>query len=292
MCQPITSHQTTATVLFNQQLTERQLLLRLDAPKAAEEAEPGHFIHLNCHPNLTLPRPFSILDADPKEGTLDIFYQVVGEGTTHMAGWQPGLQTTLLGPIGHGFKRPDPTRHALLIAGGIGYAPLDFFARRLRQWSIETTLLLGLEADPPFELMSASAPLSFEATENPLALRRLEDLQIPSRLSSLQNRPGFFPGYVTQLATEILQNMSEEKRRNTDLYTCGPTPMMKAAAQVATEFNLGGQASLEESMACGFGGCAGCVAPIRESDESWNYRRVCTDGPVFSLSEVMWDKVG
>jgi dihydroorotate dehydrogenase electron transfer subunit len=292
MCQPVTSHQTTATVLFNQQLTKTQYLLRLKAPNGIKEAKPGHFIHLNCHPSLTLPRPFSILDADINQGTMDIFYQVVGEGTQYMAGWQAGFETTVLTPIGCHFKEPDLSHHALLIAGGIGYAPLDFFARFLKKLGVQTTLLLGLESEPPFELTPSTTPLlPFEPIKNPLSLARQESIGIPSRLSSLEAKPGFFHGYVTELAANILQDMDTEKLKKTELYICGPTPMMKAAAKVANQFNLAGQVSLEEHMACGFGGCAGCVAPIIGADDSWNYRRVCTDGPVFNLKDVVWDKV-
>ncbi|MBF0195622.1 MAG: dihydroorotate dehydrogenase electron transfer subunit [Magnetococcales bacterium] len=292
MCQPVTSHQTKATVLFNQQLTKTQFLLRLQASDGIKEAKPGHFIHLNCHPSLTLPRPFSILDTDIKQGTLDVFYQVVGEGTQHMAGWQAGFETTMLSPIGCHFTKPDSDQNALLIAGGIGYAPLDFFARELKKQGVKTTLLLGIESDPPFELTSSSTPLlSYDPIKNPLSISRQEAMGIPSRLSSLEEKPGFYKGYVTQLAAKILQKMDTKECENTRLYVCGPTPMMKAAALVASQFKIGGQVSLEEHMACGFGGCAGCVAPIRDADDSWNYRRVCTDGPVFDLNDVVWEKI-
>ncbi|MBF0359094.1 MAG: dihydroorotate dehydrogenase electron transfer subunit [Magnetococcales bacterium] len=289
MCQPASSRQTTATVLFNKQLTPNQYLLRLHAPDVAKESEPGHFIHLNCHPSLTLPRPFSIMDADVEMGTLDIFYQVVGEGTEYMQSWQAGLETPLLGPIGRSFRVPDADRFALLIAGGIGYAPLDFFARLLKKTGVEITVLLGIEREAPFELISAT-PLPHELIENPITLARLQEQDIVSRVASLQPKPGFFHGYVTELASGILQNISAEQRLKTDLYCCGPTPMMKAAAAVAKEFNLGGQVSLEEHMACGFGGCAGCVAPIK-SAEGWGYQRVCTDGPVFAINDVVWEKI-
>ncbi|MBF0455990.1 MAG: dihydroorotate dehydrogenase electron transfer subunit [Magnetococcales bacterium] len=290
MCQPALSHQTTAVVVFNQPLTKTQFLLRLLAPEVARGAEPGHFVHLNCHPNLTLPRPFSILDADIALGTVDIFYQVVGEGSGWMSRWQPGEKITLLGPIGRGFPKPDAGRRALLIAGGIGYAPLDFYARQLKAQGIETLFLLGMESDdPPFELTPATTSIESDPIIQPLAVARQVFLGIPSRLSSLVAKPGFFQGYVTELAAEMLQALSLEKRQRTDLFVCGPTPMMKAAAEMAARFQLGGYVSLEEHMACGFGGCAGCVAPIRAKDGTWHYRRVCTDGPVFPLQDVGWD---
>ncbi|MBF0447724.1 MAG: dihydroorotate dehydrogenase electron transfer subunit [Magnetococcales bacterium] len=292
MCKPADPHHISASVVFNQPLSENKYLLRLLAPEVVKRTRPGHFIHLNCHPSLTLPRPFSIMDADSGLGTLDVFYQVVGEGTEYMSRWQAGSKTTLLGPVGVPFEHPGKSTYALLIAGGIGYAPLDFLARQLKKSGIELTLLLGMESqDPPFELTSGHTPLPHDPVANPKALARQEFLGIPSRLASLIPQPGFFQGYVTQLATEILQNMNEETRQRTRIYTCGPTPMMVAAAKVAKQFNLSGQVSLEEFMACGFGGCAGCIAPIQDSDETWSYRRVCTDGPVFSMDAVRWDQI-
>ncbi len=293
MCDSVYSQQSEAVVICNQHLVDNKYLLRLQVEDIALKAEPGHFVHLNCHPSLTLPRPFSIMDSDPGLGTIDIFYQVVGDGTEYMRGWQAGHRTTMLGPLGRPFRRPESGRKALLIAGGIGYAPLDFFARRLKIWGFDATLLLGLEAAPPFALIASSREVGPEMVVDPLALARLEQLDIPSRVASLEPKPGFFQGYVSTLAKEILLDMSTTVLNKTDIYLCGPTPMMQAAARVAKEFNLGGQASLEEHMACGFGGCAGCVAPIKEPEDAggWNYRRVCTEGPVFPLDAVLWDKL-
>lgn len=266
-------------VLENRSLSDSVHFLRLRA-LGLEGALPGQFIHLTCGADLTLPRPFSILDSHPENQTIDVLYQVVGEGTRRMSAWKNGLEVRLLGPIGRPFTFPSPGVKAMLVAGGLGLAPLDFLARRLVAQGISTTLLWGVESDPPF-------PLEVDESHGGIAVRHLKSHGIRSRLASLRPRAGFFQGYVTELAAESLEVWTPEERADGVLYTCGPMPMMAALAQVADRFGMRGEASLEARMACGFGACVGCVAWIGEGERG-AYRRVCVDGPVFSLSDVHW----
>ncbi len=286
---------TRVRVLFNRPLPGDQFLLRLYAPSLFHRMRPGHFVHLECHPSLTLPRPFSVLGIDEEEGAIDILYKVVGRGTRLMAEWDKGEETHLLGPMGHPFKLRDPApRQAILVARGIGLAPLDFLARYLIDDGVPTMLLFGCEAGLPFPAASSRLPWPGEGDEAPgKALSHLESLGIPSRLSSLTKRSGFYLGYVTGLLESTLEGLrAASGKLETTLYVCGPTPMMAAVADVARRFDLDGQASLEEHMACGFGGCAGCAAPIRqEPEEGWGYKRVCVDGPVFPLMDVDWARL-
>jgi dihydroorotate dehydrogenase electron transfer subunit len=116
----------------------------------------------------------------------------------------------------------------------------------------------------------------------------MEDWGIPSRLASLQGYPGCYEGYVTELARAWLEALGEEERTRVTIYTCGPTPMLKAAATLAAEYALPCQVSLEEFMACAVGGCAGCA--VRVHDEGGQaMKRVCVDGPVFAAERVIWD---
>ena len=274
-------------VLENRLLAETFFLLRLHTPDLPQ-AHPGQFVQLTCGPDLILPRPFSILDSHASDDSIDIFYRVVGQGTQRMATWKKNHMVSLLGPIGKTFTPPPPTSHALLVAGGVGLAPLDFFARQLVQQGINTTLLWGIESDPPLPVQADPAQ---SGLPEGLALSHLSARGISSRLTSLTKRPGFFHGYVTDLTIRYLEQLSSEAQANTILYTCGPMPMMVALASVANRFGLRGEASLEARMACGFGVCVGCVAPMRNHD-TWHYRRVCIDGPVFPLAEVDWERLG
>ncbi|MEO5340687.1 MAG: dihydroorotate dehydrogenase electron transfer subunit [Magnetococcus sp. MYC-9] len=270
-------------VVENRNLHDSMWFLRLHAP-GLEQAQAGQFIQLTCGPGLTVPRPFSIWDSQPTEQCIDLLYRVVGKGSRRMTEWQPGFTTPLLGPLGCPFMSPPAGTQALLVAGGVGLAPLDFFARQLAAQGIATTLLWGIESESP---LPVAADPERETLSAGLALNHLQRLGVYSRLASLTPRPGFFQGFVTELAAEILQKMEPGQRRHCRLYTCGPEPMMAALAQVAERFALQGEASLEAHMACGFGGCVGCVARIREHGTD-HYRRVCMDGPVFPLQDVDW----
>jgi dihydroorotate dehydrogenase electron transfer subunit len=72
--------------------------------------------------------------------------------------------------------------------------------------------------------------------------------------------------------------------RGTAVYTCGPTPMMKAVALLALEREVPCQVSMETFMPCGVGICVGCALPLPDG----TFARACTDGPVFFASEVVW----
>ncbi len=254
--------------------------LRLGVPGLSENILPGSFIQLQCHPHLVVPRPFSIHAVDPERETLDLLYRVVGRGTEWMSRWEEGEMTWLLAPLGRPFSMISPPRSALLIAGGVGLPPLAFLARRLVEKGVRVVLFWGIETDCPFPTRAV------EEGDGRRTVVHLEAVSIYNRLASLAPREGFFQGYVTDLASDHLQELDAAQRARTVIYTCGPPAMITAAARVAERFNLVGQASLEAHMACGFGGCAGCVVPINDHNGEWHYKRVCVDGPVFPLDRV------
>ncbi|MEX2353374.1 MAG: dihydroorotate dehydrogenase electron transfer subunit, partial [Gammaproteobacteria bacterium] len=113
----------------------------------------------------------------------------------------------------------------------------------------------------------------------------LEDWKIPCRLASLQDYSGCYQGYVTDLARTWLKTLDSDSLATVEIFSCGPTPMLKAVAGLAREFDLPCQVSLEEYMACAVGGCAGCTVEV-QTDTGPAMKRVCVDGPVFEASTV------
>jgi len=110
----------------------------------------------------------------------------------------------------------------------------------------------------------------------------MEDWGIARRLASLQGYPGCFDGYVTDLARAWLDGLSDDERKQVEVFSCGPHPMLEAVAKLAAEYDLPCQVSLEEFMACAVGGCVVNV----ETDNSPAMQRVCVDGPVFDAKRV------
>ena len=114
----------------------------------------------------------------------------------------------------------------------------------------------------------------------------LDDWGIPSRLTSLNDYAGCFNGYVTELANIWLEKLDGDQRQEVEIFSCGPTPMLKAVSELANKYDLPCQVSLEEYMACAVGGCAGCTVLIK-TDSGNAMKRVCVDGPVFEAKSVV-----
>jgi dihydroorotate dehydrogenase electron transfer subunit len=113
----------------------------------------------------------------------------------------------------------------------------------------------------------------------------LEDWGIPSRLTSKSGFPGCHDGYVTDLARAWLGTLDRATLGTVEIFSCGPTPMLRAVAALAAEFDVACQVSLEEFMACAVGGCAGCTVEVKTPDGP-AMQRVCVDGPVFDARTV------
>jgi len=86
---------------------------------------------------------------------------------------------------------------------------------------------------------------------------------------------------------EMLEHAGDDLRASTKIFACGPTPMLKAVAQLAARYDVACEVSLEEYMACAVGGCAGCTVLVNTPDGQ-AMKRVCVDGPVFDAASVVW----
>lgn len=263
-----------------------QYVMRVKAPEIARHAKAGSFAHITCDPMLPMRRPISIMRVSREQGWVDFLYKAIGHGTKLLATRQAGEQLSIMGPIGNPFKIDLSRPRALLIGGGVGLPPMLFLAETLKS-------LLGSK---PFAILGSEVPFPF--TSRPSAIMvpgmpdgviagmpLLEDWNIPSRLASLQAYAGCFEGYVTDLARHWLEALNDEQRNEVTLYACGPHPMLAAVAKLAEDYGLPCQVSLEEFMACGVGGCAGCVVEVK-TDNGPVMKRVCVDGPVFNAEQV------
>jgi dihydroorotate dehydrogenase electron transfer subunit len=144
---------------------------------------------------------------------------------------------------------------------------------------------MGSEVPFPFELVESRLEVAGVRKPATHAVALLEQWGVPSRLASNAGITGAHRGYITDLARTALQAMSAAERAETQVFACGPTPMLKAAAKLARDFDLPCQVALEEYMACGIGGCAGCTVLLQTPDGP-AMKRVCVDGPVFDARHV------
>ena len=278
-----------ARVIAQESHPGRQYVLRLAAPQVAPRATAGSFVHVAVDPDIPMRRPLSILRASAKEGWIEILYKVMGEGLNHLATRQPGDTVNLMGPIGQGFRPRAERPRTLLLGGGVGIPPMVFLA--------ETLVARAAEGFRPFAIFGSEIPFPFRARPSQLivpgmpegviaTMPLLEAWGVPCRLTSKAGFPGCHDGYVTDLGRAWLKTLDAAARAEVELFACGPTPMLRAVAALAAEFDLPCQVSLEEYMACAVGGCAGCVVEIT-TPSGPAMKRVCVDGPVFEAAQVV-----
>jgi len=275
-----------AEIISHQAFEGDQYILRLRAPRCAEKALPGSFAHIQCDSSRPLRRPISIMRTSAEQGWVEFLYKAVGEGTRLLARRKPGEQISVLGPIGVPFKFNPERSRPLMIGGGVGMPPMVFIAQALAgNAEFKPLAILGSEVPFPFK-PQPSALLMPEMPDGVIAsMPLLDDWHIPSRLASLQGFPGCHEGYVTDLARHWLQALPADQLAQVEIFSCGPHPMLESVARLADEFNLPCQVSLEEFMACGVGGCAGCVVEV-QTGQGPAMKRVCVDGPVFDARAV------
>ncbi len=264
-----------------------QFITRLAAPKCAEHAVAGSFIHIQCDESMPMRRPLSIMRTDANAGWIEVLYKAVGEGLRVLASKKAGEVLSVIGPIGHGFT-PSPERpKSLLIGGGVGIPPIVFLAETLKDSNAawQPLVLMGSEIPFPFQLANSEIASKWLPDEISSTMPLLEEWQVAARLASLSDFAGVYRGYVTELACEWLNSLGKDELAQTEIFACGPTAMLKAVADMARQYDLPCQVSLEEFMACAVGGCAGCTVLV-QTDDGPAMKKVCVDGPVFDAAAV------
>ena len=280
-------HLEQARVLSQLAYDGEQFVLRLAAPKCAAHAAPGSFVHITCAEAIPMRRPLSIMRADAAAGWIEVLYKVEGRGLHALAAHKAGDTLSVLGPIGRPFGAHRERPRTLLVGGGVGIPPMVFLAERLRAaggpW--KPLVLMGSEIPFPFRPRPSTLIVPGIPDGTIACMPLLDEWGVPSRLASRSDFPGCFPGFVTQLADAWLRSLGPAELGEVEIFACGPTPMLEVTAQVARRYGVPCQVSLEEFMACGVGGCAGCAVEVRTPDGA-AMKRVCVDGPVFDAYTV------
>jgi dihydroorotate dehydrogenase electron transfer subunit len=239
-------------------------LIWLQAPEIARRAQAGQFVMVACGTENTLRRPISIHSVE--DDRFALLYAVVGKGTERLTHLQNGSKLDVLGPIGNGFQvfpMPAGTLSYLIIAGGIGIAPLRFLVEKVKPWCRQIIVLQGA------------------ATASKLYPKALLPKEISLTAATDDGSAGH-KGFVTDLIPSFATTADV-------IVACGPMPMLKYIAENQTRLKLTDKPawiSLEMRMACGLGVCYGCTIRTKSG-----LKQVCKDGPVFDLNEVIWDEM-
>ncbi|MBI4335836.1 MAG: dihydroorotate dehydrogenase electron transfer subunit [Candidatus Omnitrophica bacterium] len=276
-------YQEKARVLKNERVCGPYWKMAFESIKFARVAQPGQFMLVKaseCSDQL-LRKPLGFHRVE--KNSIEALYEVVGRGTEILSRRKPGDVVDVIGPLGNGFKYRSPvTSHQspVLIAGGIGVAPLVFLAEKL---------VGGARCAPlhqrPIVLLGAKTKSCV------LCEKEFNDLGCDVRIVTDDGSKGH-KGFVTDTLKLILLNDSNMGTVLTEncphvpvtIYACGPRPMLEKLAAIAKRHKIPCQVLLEEYMACGMGVCLGCPVNTKEG-----YKLVCKDGPVFEAEKVVWE---
>lgn len=235
--------------------------LTVEADFVNEINAPGQFVHIRVAKGLDplLRRPISISSFDKKNSQFTMIYRKEGKGTTVLADNGPGMQIDILGPLGNGFpvNEVNAGETALLVGGGIGVPPLYELSKQLTAKGVKVVHVLGFQ------------------TESAVFYEK-EFLEYGDTYITTVDGSYGKKGFVTDVIKELDFDC---------LYTCGPTPMLKAIEKQYSHKKV--FLSLEERMGCGVGACFACVCKTSNEAKDISYKKVCSDGPVFRAGEVL-----
>ncbi len=223
-----------------------------------------------------LKRPFSIhriVDND-----FQLLYKVVGKGTYILSKKKPGDILDVIGPLGNGFPVNKTQNNIILVAGGLGIAPIFALAEKL------------IPPIPPlkkgeFQSPPLGKPVLFYGARTKKELLCTEDLKSIGISTVISTDDGSF-GHKGSITDILKKHLSRYPSLVTDsvLFACGPKPMLKSLSSLSRKNKIKGYITLEENMACGLGACLGCVINTKNG-----FKCVCKDGPVFSIDEIIWE---
>lgn len=245
-------------VISNKKIMPGVFLTWIEAPDIAASAKPGQFIMMQCGDDTLLRRPISIHRVDA--GNLAVLYAKLGRGTQWLSKQKEQALIDILGPLGNGYLIRHDAENLLLIAGGMGIAPLMFLAESATSKGKNITLLLGAQ----------KAEMVFPANLLPVDIKSIVTTDDGSMGSK---------GRTTDILPDYLDEADQ-------IFACGPAPMYRTMHKYSLLENKPCQISLEIRMACGMGVCYGCAIKTKQG-----LKQVCHDGPVFDFDDVIWDEL-
>lgn len=265
-------------ILSNKQIAPDFYKMSVASTYLAKNSKPGQFVEIRCQGALDplLRRPFGVHRVT-KFG-IEMLYEVVGKGTKILTEKQPGDTIEILGPLGNGFKI-DPKSDAILIAGGIGVAPLLALAEHIAYRGSRIgdrkniTIIIGARSKSHINCANEFKKLGCKV------------------IITTDDGSKGKKGLVTDPLKEILSAIRDTRYA---IYACGPNPMLKAVWAIAETHDIPCQFSFESHMACGIGVCLGCPIKVKNKtirDTRYairEYKMVCKDGPVFNGEDIAW----
>lgn len=258
---------TPAVVVSNQPVNADYFHMILDAGPVAASARAGQFFNLAC-PATTrdlpyLRRPMSVYRAVPTTGHIEFLYKVTGAGTRGLATVRNGDILPVLGPLGNGFTLDPHWSNIVVLGRGVGLATLAPLAEMAASKRIGVTAILS-------------------ARSRDLVMSVDRFAECGEQVHVVTDEDGSSaPDQVEKLLLKLIETGNAGA-----FFTCGSNRLMLLMQRIAASFGIPGQVAMEQQMACGLGMCFCCVRNFQGA-EGIEQRRVCSEGPVFALSEAL-----
>jgi dihydroorotate dehydrogenase electron transfer subunit len=261
--------QNSAKILANTKIKGSYYKLIVKDARICRICRPGQFLMLKVAESreLLLRRPLSIHRVDKEK--IEMLYERVGKGTELLSQRKANEFLDVIGPMGNGFNLPGKSRQpgVVLVAGGMGVAPLVFLAQRFAA------------GKPKSEQARIQVFIGARTKQQLLCEKEFKKLGCDVKIATDDGSAGF-SGRVTGLLERALLNQGFQR---TIVYACGPKPMLRELVRICRKKLIPCQVSLEEHMACGIGACLGCVVNTVDG-----YKRVCKEGPVFEAEKLIY----
>lgn len=268
-----------AKILAQSNIKDNYWHCELSAPQVAKNALPGQFINIRVSDNLDplLRRPISVHGASGTK--IKILYEVVGKATAILSQKKTGEFLDILGPLGSGFNCPEPgawNPTSILVAGGMGVAPLNFLAEKLVKSTIH------------HPSSTIKVLIGARTKKGLLCVNDFKKLGCQVKIATDDGSSGF-KGRVSDLLKHLLSTIHHPP---STIYACGPELMLKSVTDISNKCGIPAQLSLEEHMSCGIGACLGCVIKVKSKKSKvkngFEYKSVCKEGPVFLAKDLIW----
>lgn len=250
-------------ITLNQEVAKDIFKMVLQFDDLPEDIKGGQFAHVKLNDKShILRRPFCICDYDMSAKTVTLCYAVVGDGTRVFSSYAVGEKVDVILPLGNGFAPDKNVKKVVLLGGGMGSAVLP---------AIPTS-------NPDLDYYTY---LGF-ANKDRVVLE--EEMAKVSKQLTVATDDGSYgkKGFITNVLAEDMDRLKPDV-----VFCCGPEVMFKALKNALEPFDVPIIVSLEARMGCGVGACLVCNCKVKRKGEEENYVRVCIEGPVMKLDEVV-----
>ena len=269
-------------IVLNRELVSQHFLMHVKLPVSWATPQPGQFVMVRVRDrrDILLRRPLSIyaFDRDETGLVIELLYRIAGKGTFALSRQKAGEHLEILGPLGHGFDIFPEMKKIVLLAGGIGVVPLAFLASHYMKL-------------PTGDHLEIIGYIGAKSAGHLVGVDKLKEVCTEVKISTDDGSRDYH-GFVTELLADDIESFIDG---DSIIYACGPSPMMRRLAEVLKACLDAGkgkpipcQISVEERMACGVGACLGCVIHVKAIGDKTQYKRVCQDGPIFDIRDIIW----